>query len=357
MDQTTRASRQFFLVLLLATTTLLALVIWPIAIALFLAAILAGVLWPLQLWLTKHLRSRRALASGIVVLLVVVILLGPILTFSAFAITEIANGARFLFDTLRSGGTAGLLDRLPKSLGDFVRIAFEQLPSRVEGELMRSFGRQLSAQGGNAAMAFGATLSATATATFQAFMMMVALYFFLLQGNQLVGWLDGILPLKRGHFLELLVEFKKVAFAVLLSSLITSAVQAVAALIGYLVVSVPHPMFFTGTTFFVAFVPAFGAAGVCLVAALLLFVTGHPYAALLLALWAVTVVGTVDNLIKPLLLKFGLHMNGAIVFFSLIGGLGAFGAMGILLGPLVVSLFVALLRMYKRDYSVNNTAE
>jgi predicted PurR-regulated permease PerM len=329
---------------------LLALVVWPIATALFLAAILAGVLWPLQLWLMKHLRNRRALAAGTIVLLVVLVLLGPILTFSAFAITEIASGARFLFAALRSGGTAGILNRLPTSLGDFGRTALEQLPNRVEGDLMKSFGRQLSAQGGNAAMALGATLSATATATFQAFMMIVALYFFLTHGNLFVGWLDGVLPLKRGHFRELLIEFKKVAFAVLLSSLITSAAQAVAALIGYLIVSVPYPVFFTGTTFFVAFVPAFGAAGVCLIAALLLFVTGHPYAALILAIWAVVVVGTVDNLIKPILLRSGLHMNGAIVFFSLIGGLAAFGAIGILLGPLVVSLFLALLRMYERDY-------
>src|SRR5512145_2246328 len=101
MDQATRISRQFFLVLLLATTMLLALVVWPIATALFLAAILAGVLWPLQLWLMKHLRNRRALGAGIIVLLVVIVLLGPILTFSAFAITELVDGARFLFDTLR----------------------------------------------------------------------------------------------------------------------------------------------------------------------------------------------------------------------------------------------------------------
>lgn len=352
MERTTTASRQFFLVLLLAATMLLALVIWPIVTALFLAAILAGALWPLQLWITKHLRNHRAIASGIIVLLVVVVLLGPLLAFSAFAITELTSGAKFLFSTFRSGGTTGILDHLPKSLGDFWRIAFEHVPSRVEGELMRGFGRQLSAQGGNAAMALGATLSATATVTVQVFMMLIALYFFLLQGEQLIGWLDGVLPLKRGRFQELLIEFKKVAVAVLFSSFITSAAQAVVALIGYLTVSVPYPVFFTGATFFVAFVPAFGAAGVCLIAALLLFVTGHPYAALLLAIWAVAVVGTVDNLVKPLLIKSGIHMNGAIVFFSLIGGIGAFGAVGLLLGPLIVSLFQALIRMYKRDYGL-----
>ena len=63
------------------------------------------------------------------------------------------------------------------------------------------------------------------------------------------------------------------------------------------------------------------------------------------------VVGLVDNLVKPLLIKRGLEIHGAIVFFSLIGGLAMFGAIGLLLGPLFVSLFLAVVRMYHRDYT------
>jgi predicted PurR-regulated permease PerM len=91
-------------------------------------------------------------------------------------------------------------------------------------------------------------------------------------------------------------------------------------------------VFFAGVTFFVAFIPAVGAGSACLGVALMLFVTGHAYAALFLALWALVVVALVDNLIKPLLIKHGMEMRGAVVFFSLIGGLAAFGAVGLLLG-------------------------
>jgi predicted PurR-regulated permease PerM len=128
-------------------------------------------------------------------------------------------------------------------------------------------------------------------------------------------------------------------------------VQAVAALVGYLIARVPSPYFFALLTFFVAFIPAIGAAVVCLFAALLLLVPGHPYMALFLAVWGLAVVGLVDNLVKPLLIKRGLEIHGAIVFFSLIGGLAMFGAIGLLLGPLIVSLFLAVVRMYHRDYS------
>jgi predicted PurR-regulated permease PerM len=94
---------------------------------------------------------------------------------------------------------------------------------------------------------------------------------------------------------------------------------------------------------------------VCLFAALLLLVTGHPYFAAFLAVWGLVVVGLVDNLVKPLLIRRGMEIHGVIVFFSLIGGIATFGAIGLLIGPLLVALFLALLRMYHRDYTPGDT--
>jgi predicted PurR-regulated permease PerM len=209
---------------------------------------------------------------------------------------------------------------------------------------------RVTAQGGRAAAAVGAALSATGAVIFQLVMLLIALYFLLVQGDELVTWVDGVSPLERGQTRELLSEFKNVSFAVIVSTVITAGVQAAAALIGYLIARVPHPIFFAGVTFFAAFIPAVGAGAICLVAALLIFATGHPYLALFLAVWGLAVVGLVDNLVKPLLIRAGMQMGGAIVFFALVGGIGAFGGVGLLLGPLVVAFFLALLRMYQRDF-------
>jgi predicted PurR-regulated permease PerM len=73
--------------------------------------------------------------------------------------------------------------------------------------------------------------------------------------------------------------------------------------------------------------------------------------ALFLAVWGIVVVGLVDNVIKPLLIKRGMEIHGGVVFFSLLGGLATFGAIGLLVGPLVVSMFLALLSIYHRDFS------
>jgi predicted PurR-regulated permease PerM len=193
--------------------------------------------------------------------------------------------------------------------------------------------------------------SATGSFVFHAVLMLIALFFLLVSGRELVRWLDSVSPLGSGQTQELLETFRKVSVAVIASAAITAAVQAIAALAGFLITRVPNPFFFTLVTFFVAFIPAIGAAVVCLFCAALLLVTGHPYMAIVLAAWGLIVVGLVDNLIKPLLIRRGLEIHGGVVFFALIGGLAAFGAIGLLIGPLAVAFFLALLRMYHRDYS------
>jgi predicted PurR-regulated permease PerM len=85
-------------------------------------------------------------------------------------------------------------------------------------------------------------------------------------------------------------------------------------------------------------------------AALILLATGHPYMAGFLAVWGLVVVGLIDNVAKPYLIKGDLEMHGAVVFFALIGGIGAFGMVGLLVGPLAVAMMLTLLGMYRRDY-------
>jgi predicted PurR-regulated permease PerM len=341
---------RFFLALMIVATLLLGLVIMPLVKELFLAAVFAGVLWPVQQWLSRHLRGRRGVAAGLLTFVVVVLLLGPVATMATIVIRDGADGVRFVSDAVHSEDVAALVDYLPERAREVVRDAIERLP-RDPGEVMG----QMQDYSGQAASTVGKALAATGSLAFHTVLMLIALFFLLVRGDDLVRWLDSISPLRRGQTLELLQTFRKVSYAVIASAGITAAVQAAAALIGYLIAGVPSPLFFTLVTFFLAFVPAIGAAVVCLFAALLLLVTGHPYMAIFLAVWGLVVVGLVDNLVKPLLIKRGLELHGGIVFFSLIGGLATFGAIGLLVGPLAVALFLAVLGMYHRDYTPGDT--
>jgi predicted PurR-regulated permease PerM len=341
--------RRFLVLLLAAAVVLLAILIKPLASALLTAAVLAGVLWPIQRSLVRRLRNSPALAAGIVVFGVIVLLVGPILGMSAFVVEEASKGVQFVSETVRSGGVEALIEKLPGPLQGYAHQALGQLEELTGADVARSVSEQVQQRGAGAAAAVARAVSATWGFVFNAVMMLIALFFLLVQGRELVAWLDAVLPLGKGQTHELLNEFKKVSYAVVVATVVTAAAQAVAALIGYLIAQVPHPIFFAAITFFGAFIPAIGAASFSLLAALILLITGKPYLALFLAVWSVTVVALADNVIKPIVIKGGMSMPGAIVFFSLIGGLGAFGPIGLMLGPLIVAFFVALLRMYRRD--------
>lgn len=343
-----QTSDRVFVVLVVIALGLLALIVSPFATAFFLAAVLGGALMPLQDRLAKLFKERRSLAAGVICVTVVLVLVLPVGGIAAFIVKEAASGYRYLSETLQSEGVSGLMRALPDRLEGAARQLMDRFAVE-ETEVSEKLSEQVGAQSGKAAKAVTGALSATGTFVVQAVMMLIALFFLLVDGGRLVSWLEEIAPLRPGQTREILYEFRRVSVAVIISTVATAAVQAIAALIGYFIARVPHPLFFGTVTFFVALVPAIGAAGVCLAAAGLLFATGHPWSALFLAIWGVVVVGLVDNVVKPLLVKRGLDLHGAVVFFALLGGLAVFGAIGLLLGPLIVSFFLALVRIRKLE--------
>ena len=344
-DQT---ARRVFTGMVVASVVLLALVVMPFATAFFLAAVLAGAVYPLHRRLTGLVRGRASLSAGLVVVGVALVLLVPVAGLTAVVVKEVSQGYRWVAKTVRSEGMNGLLERLPDRLEAPVRSLMDRFDVEEE-ELDERIGTQATSQGSKAATAVGGLLSATGSLLVQGVMMLIALFFLLVDGAALVRWLEGVAPLKPGQTTELLLEFRKVSVAVIFSSVATAGVQAVAAEIGYLIARVPQPIFFGALTFIIALIPAVGATSVCLAASVLLLVTGHQWMALFLALWGVLVVGVVDNIVKPLLVRRGLSMHGAVVFFALLGGLSVFGAVGLLLGPMVVAFFLALVRIHQHE--------
>jgi predicted PurR-regulated permease PerM len=344
-----QTSRRVFVGLVLLAIALVALVVRPFGTALFLAAVLAGALAPLQAWLKRRLRGRANPAAGVLVTSVLLLVLAPLGGLVAFSVKETVAGYQFVSETLRSQGMEGLVSALPDSIEEPARRLLAKFSVGVD-ELGQAISEKASEEGGTAARAVTGVVATTGTVVFQTVMMLIALFFMLVEGRQLVDWMERVVPLKPGQTRELLIEFRKVSVSVLLSSLVTAAVQALAAFVGYLIARVPHALFFGAVTFVMALIPAVGAGAVCLVAALLLLALGHPWAALFLAVWGLVVVGLVDNIVKPLLVKRGISMHGAVVFFALLGGLSAFGPSGLLLGPLIISLLLSLVRIYERDY-------
>ena len=333
-----------FALLLAASVVLLLLLAYPLRQPLFLAAVLAAALARWNEWLVGRLRGRRTLAAGLVTAGVVLLLLLPVSGIIAFAIQEAVLGARFVRETLQAGGLPHLFEVLPSSLRPWVERGVALFPEGLD---------QLSSQisGGSIASLVSGAVSTTSSVAVNGVLMLIAFYVLLVDGPRLVGWLAEIAPLRGGQTIELLREFARVSRSVLGSTVATAAVQAIAATVGYLIARVPHAFFFGLLTFFAAFIPAVGTAVVVLPLCLLVYLLGHPIAAIFLTVWGLGVVSMIDTFLKPLLIKDGARMPGAVIFFSLFGGILVFGPLGLLAGPLTVTFFLAMVRLGQRDFA------
>ena len=175
-------------------------------------------------------------------------------------------------------------------------------------------------------------------------LMLIAFFFLLRDGRALVDWIIGATPLRPERVRFMMREFRDVARSVLGANFITGLVQAAIATGGFFIARAPSPVFFGLVTLFASLIPSVGTALVTLPVAGLVLLLGHPWAALFLALWALVVVGLIDNVLRPMLIRGGVQLHGALVFFSLIGAIGAFGAVGLFLGPLALVFFLAVVR-------------
>jgi predicted PurR-regulated permease PerM len=330
-------------VLLVAATALLAYTMMPIIKELIVAAVLATAVWPAQRSLTARLGGRRGIAAAILTLAITVAGVGAVAAVLIYVVRDGSKGVPLVSEALRSGDVSAFIDRLPGSVQHALHRAIDHVPRDMD-ELIASLGGD-----SGAVSSMRNAVTATGAIVVHAALTVIALFFLLARGSELVTWLENASPLGRSRTEELFATFRKVSYSVIVGTGGTAAVQAVTALVGFWIARLPSPVFFAAVTFFCALIPAIGGAAVSLVAALLLLATGHGHAALFLALWALLAVGLVDNLVKPLFLRRGLEIHGAIVFFALIAGVAAFGGIGVLIGPLAISFFLAAVRIYQRD--------
>ena len=339
-----RTSRTSLIALALASVALFGMVLYPFASALLFAAVLAGAFHPWMERAARLLGGRRELAAALLTLAVAVLLVLPTTLLTVSLGRQVVEAVAFVGDTLQKGGVPALLDHLPPAMKGAARSVLDHMP-RGEEKIQEL----ADGQTGRAAAAVGGVLKAMSGVLFQTLAMLVAFFFLLVDGPRLVDWVGRVAPFGEERTRELLSDFRSVSVAVLASSVATAGAQAAAALVGFLLAGVPQPVFFAALTFVVAFIPAVGATSVTLGLSALLLVTGRTPDALLLLVWGLLVVSTVDNLLKPILMRGRIEIHGAVIFFALLGGLAMFGPVGLVADPLILSFFLAMVRIWHRD--------
>jgi predicted PurR-regulated permease PerM len=198
----------------------------------------------------------------------------------------------------------------------------------------------------------GATTAAIASIVFGIIIMVVALYFFLLDGPAMLAAIKHVSPLDENHDQELIEEFSTVSRAVVLATLLSALAQGVLAGIGLWFFGFEQVFLLTILTTCLALVPFVGAAAVWIPACVWLYaIDGQLGAAIGLAIYGTAVISMVDNLIKPWVLHGQSNLHPLLALLSVLGGVTALGPVGILIGPMIVAFLQTTLEILRKELS------
>ena len=218
----------------------------------------------------------------------------------------------------------------------------EELRS-YSGQLIGFLRDRLFALGGSITSFLGNTI-------FSAVIMIIGLYFFLLDGPAMLKGLHSLSPIDDNHEEELVLEFTRVSRAVVLATLLSAAAQGILAGIGFWVCGLDSIFLLTLLSGVLAMVPFVGAAAVWIPCALyLFFVDNNLWTAVGLAIYGVLVISMADNFIKPWILHGQSNLHPLLALLSVIGGVTVLGPIGILVGPMIVVFLQTLLKILQRE--------
>ncbi|HQC88118.1 MAG: AI-2E family transporter [Acetomicrobium sp.] len=183
---------------------------------------------------------------------------------------------------------------------------------------------------------------------YQLFVISVSTFYLLRDGHVVLEFLNDVLPLPKEERAALFDSATRMMKSVVIGTTLTAGIQACLGVAGWVFVGLPAPILAGVFLFICAMIPFVGTPFVLIPGALYLFLIGNVKESLILAFWAVLVVSTIDNLIRPLFISEGSKVHFLLVFLGVIGGISVWGFLGVFLGPIVLSLFVFFLDCYRR---------
>lgn len=325
------------------------LLIAPYVHTIVLAFIIMTLMYPAHQHIEKKMPNYPNLASLLSCLLLTFIIIIPLL-FVFGAISQ--QGVKFsqtAYNWIEQDGFAQLIthpsvDKAFSFANSY--LPFDDLTPASIGEKASEFITQF----GTSVVGKSAKLLGNATGFLLDFFLMLFVLFFLLRDyDKIIFSLRHILPLSRSQEDRLLCEIENVSKSAVMGSFLTAIAQGIAGGIGMWIAGFPG--LFWGTMMgFTSFIPVVGTALIWLPASLYLFATGDTGWAFFLIGWSVVVVGSIDNILRPLLMQGGSGMNTLIIFFSLLGGINYYGLMGIIYGPLVFAIALVLFNIYEEEF-------
>lgn len=183
---------------------------------------------------------------------------------------------------------------------------------------------------------------------FNAFVLLLTLFFILRDGKILLREIRNLTPLKEEDKDVIFETMYKTVLAVIYGTVGTAIAQAIMSFIGYTIAGIEFALIWSIMTFIAAFIPPFGAAFIWVPLDIYLFATKGVKEGFTLLIWGTLFISTMDNIVRPLVMKHGIKLPYIALFFSTIGGLLQFGFIGVFLGPLILSTLIVVVDIYEK---------
>jgi len=315
------------------------LMILPFINVLAWAAVLVVVFYPVHRRLVAR-TNRPATSALISCLLVIFVILIPLSLVTLALVREFsgaAQGIQHQFSTILDPNSAigRPVARITGWLGNFVDVEQLRDPQSIQERLQQVAGAVAQRTLGLVGGALGIVV--------QIFFIIFTMYYLFRDGAKIVNALPDVLPLERAQSEEILARTRDVISASVNGVLVIAAIQGALGALAFFALGVPSALVWGVVMTFLSLIPMAGAFIVWVPAAIFLAVTGHWVKAILLVAWGALVIGTVDNFLRPKLVGDRTKLHELFIFFSVLGGLHVFGVLGLVLGPVVLAITLALL--------------
>ncbi len=337
--QTKTIERYFFFSLLFATFIFSFFIFRPFWTVLVLSVSFSVVLHPLYDWFNKKLSDwLSALLTVFIFILVVIGLLFGI----GIIILNQSQNVHDLFTN--AGNNFSFIDSINHSINAI-------LPAGLSFNLYEKISSMISLITNNIMSIFTSTLSTL----FSFFLTFLSMFFFLKDGSHWKKIIKVVSPLSDSDDEKIISRLSQSVNGILKGYLLITLVQGILVSIGFVIFGVPNPALWGLVAMITALVPTIGSGLVTIPAIIFLFATGHTISAIGLAIWGLALVGTIDNILNPIIVGNKINLHPLLILFSVLGGISLLGPVGILVGPLTVSLLYTLISIYRNEFQNYNS--
>ncbi len=328
------------------------MIIWPFITAILIGAILVTLTFPTFQRIRARQKGSSPRAALLMLLGITIVLVIPALILGVMLVQQ----ANVVVEKLQSGEAQAMVRRidLAQHLQWVKRIAPNFDPATLSPERMflpaiRQFPGWVARHG-------GALVGGLAGMFLGFVLVLLSMYFFYVEGEEIVDQLSILSPLPKRYDAEFRARFKDVIDATFRGQLFTGLAQGIMTGVGMGIAQVPGAGFWGAVAALLSLIPMVGAAAVWVPATIYLTISASMgdrgwWQPIFLALWGAIPVSLVDNVVRPWAMRGKAQLPAIPLLFAVLGGMQAFGFVGLVIGPLVFSFLMAIIDIYKRSFS------